>query len=113
MFQDEYDEPMLPVDIDFSRVITDRDLKVVNAPHQAKLSHELIAAAASYEAMKAWNEHREKNGEPASHATAKEFLAAASGFFIDHIVETKGLDYIDTVKAKHQAKEHHEQHFQD
>lgn len=30
--------------------------------HEAKFSHELIAGAASYEAMKAYNKHREENG---------------------------------------------------
>ncbi|KAF9222948.1 hypothetical protein BS17DRAFT_707562, partial [Gyrodon lividus] len=78
--------------------------KVVNEPHKAKLSHELIAAAASYEAMKAWNDHLEKNGKPASHAKAKEILAAASGAFIDGIFESKGLDAIDGLRAK--SKDH-------
>jgi len=78
--------------------------EVVNAKHKAPLSHELIAAAASYEAAKAYQSHVEKNGKPVSHAKAKEFLAAASGAFIDHIVETKGLDYVDKQKAKHHAE---------
>jgi hypothetical protein len=61
--------------------------------HKAHLSHELIAAAASYEvcnlldysqalyfnifviqAMKAYHHHCEKNGQPVSHAQAKEIL---------------------------------------
>ncbi|KAG1818717.1 uncharacterized protein BJ212DRAFT_1347154 [Suillus subaureus] len=79
--------------------------EVTNAPHKAKLSHELIAAAASYEAMKAYNDHCEKNGKPASHDKAKEILAGFAGAFIDHMVETKGLDLLDSQKAKHQAKE--------
>ncbi|KAG1728523.1 uncharacterized protein EDB91DRAFT_1161796 [Suillus paluster] len=79
--------------------------QVNNAPHQAQLSHELIAAAASYEAMKAYNKHCEKNGKPASHDTAKEIMAAGAGFFIDRLVETKGLDYVDKQKTKHHAKE--------
>ncbi|KAH7924526.1 hypothetical protein BV22DRAFT_1066623 [Leucogyrophana mollusca] len=78
---------------------------VQNAPHKAELSHELIAAAASFAAMKAYNNHLEKEGKPASHDTAKELLAAAGGAFIDRMVETKGLDFIDKQKAKHQAKE--------
>ncbi|OAX35130.1 hypothetical protein K503DRAFT_746368 [Rhizopogon vinicolor AM-OR11-026] len=73
--------------------------------HKAQLSHELIAAAASYEAMKAYNKHCEKNGTPASHDTAKEIMAAGAGFFIDRIVETKGLDFFDKQKAQHHAKE--------
>ncbi|KAH0826185.1 hypothetical protein J3R83DRAFT_5617 [Lanmaoa asiatica] len=74
--------------------------KVINEPHKAKLSHELIAAAASYEAMKAYNDHCEKQGKPVSHSTAKEIMAAASGAFIDRIIETKGLDAIDKARSK-------------
>ncbi|KAF9534296.1 CipC-like protein [Crepidotus variabilis] len=79
--------------------------QVVNAPHKAELSHELIAAAASYEAAKEYEKHVAKNGQPPSHEKAKEILAALSGGFIDRIVETKGLDYVDTQKAKHHAKQ--------
>jgi hypothetical protein len=31
-------------------------------PHEAKISHELIAAAASYEAAKAYEDHVAENG---------------------------------------------------
>ncbi|EEB92221.1 hypothetical protein MPER_09301 [Moniliophthora perniciosa FA553] len=75
--------------------------QVVNAPHKAELSHELIAGAASYEAAKAYEEHCERNGQPESHAKAKEIFAGFAGAFIDRMVETKGLDYIDNEKAKH------------
>ncbi|KDR70015.1 hypothetical protein GALMADRAFT_214784 [Galerina marginata CBS 339.88] len=78
---------------------------VVNAPHKAELSHELIAAAASYEAAKQYEKHVAANGKPSSHSEAKEILAGLSGAFIDRMVETKGLDYVDTEKAKHHAKE--------
>ncbi|KAJ3484547.1 hypothetical protein NLI96_g5573 [Meripilus lineatus] len=78
--------------------------QVTNAPHKAHFSHEMIAAAASYEAAKAYEEHCERNGQPESHAKAKEILAGLTGAFIDRIVETKGLDYIDTQKAKHHGK---------
>ncbi|KAF9055326.1 hypothetical protein BDZ89DRAFT_1125091 [Hymenopellis radicata] len=82
--------------------------EVVNAPHKATLSHELIAAAASFEAAKAYEDHCAKNGKPASHAMAKELLAGFSGAFIDRMVETKGLDAFDKEeahrKAKHQAE---------
>ncbi|KAF8805503.1 CipC-like protein [Phlegmacium glaucopus] len=79
--------------------------EVTNAPHKAKLSHELLAAAASYEAAKAYEDHVAANGQPDSHAKAKEILAALSGGFIDRMVETKGLDFVDHEKAKHHAKE--------
>ncbi|KAG8214353.1 hypothetical protein J3R82DRAFT_9324 [Butyriboletus roseoflavus] len=84
--------------------------QVVNAPHKAKLSHELIAAAASFEAMKTWNEHKTKNGEQVNHAMAKEILAAASGAFIDRMIETKGLDAIDKYKVKQQSEGHHDEY---
>ncbi|KIK03211.1 hypothetical protein K443DRAFT_676874 [Laccaria amethystina LaAM-08-1] len=73
--------------------------------HKAHLSHELIAAAASYEAAKAYEKHCADNGKPSSHAKAKELLAGFSGAFIDRVVETKGLDFVDKQKAKHHAKE--------
>ncbi|KAI9932634.1 hypothetical protein ASPWEDRAFT_33535 [Aspergillus wentii DTO 134E9] len=79
-------------------------------PHEASLSHELIAGAASFEAAKAYENHVAENGKPDSHATAKELLAGFAGAFVDREVETKGLDFIDREKAKHQAKEHYEEH---
>ncbi|KAK0435771.1 hypothetical protein EV421DRAFT_1716455 [Armillaria borealis] len=75
--------------------------QVVNAPHKAELSHELIAAAGSYEAAKAYEKHCSEHGQPPSHEKAKELLASFSGAFVDRTVETKGLNYVDSVKAKH------------
>ncbi|EIM88444.1 uncharacterized protein STEHIDRAFT_120613 [Stereum hirsutum FP-91666 SS1] len=79
--------------------------QATNAPHKAELSHELIAGAASYEAAKAWEKHLAANGKPASHAEATELLAGFAGAFVDRLVETKGLDYVDKEKAKRQAKQ--------
>ncbi|KAH7914327.1 hypothetical protein BJ138DRAFT_1098741 [Hygrophoropsis aurantiaca] len=84
--------------------------QVTNAPHKAELSHELLAGAAAYEAAKAWENKRASEGIPDDHAKAKEFLAAVSGAFIDRMVETKGLDKYDEIRAKAKAKsaEHYE-----
>ncbi|KIK93475.1 hypothetical protein PAXRUDRAFT_828938 [Paxillus rubicundulus Ve08.2h10] len=71
--------------------------------HTAKLSHELVAAAASYEAAKAYEHHVAKNGKPVNHKKAVELLAALTGGFIDRIAETKGLDAVDKERAKHDA----------
>ncbi|KAJ7620478.1 hypothetical protein DFH06DRAFT_1234108 [Mycena polygramma] len=73
--------------------------------HKAALSHELLAAAASYEAAKAYEKHCAQNngGQPEPHAKAKELLAGFAGAFIDRMVETKGLDAIDKEKAKHEG----------
>ncbi|KAG5351314.1 hypothetical protein E4T56_gene11416 [Termitomyces sp. T112] len=86
--------------------------QVTNAPHKAELSHELIAAAASYEAAKAYENHVATNGRPDSHAKAKEIMAGFAGAFVDRMVETKGLDFVDKERAKHQAKEHYQDQLQ-
>ncbi|KAJ5633646.1 hypothetical protein N7528_001488 [Penicillium herquei] len=77
--------------------------------HEASWSHELIAGAASYEAAKAYENHCAQNGQPASHAEAKELMAGFAGAFIDREVETKGLDFIDSEKAKYRARQHIEE----
>ncbi|KAF8650741.1 hypothetical protein AX14_008569 [Amanita brunnescens Koide BX004] len=79
--------------------------------HKAKLSHELIAGAAAYEAAKAYNAHCAKNGKPNSHEKAMELFAGFSGAVIDRMVETKGLDFYDREKAKHEAKKYAKSHF--
>lgn len=43
-------------------------------------------------------------GKPVSHQFAKELLAGFAGGEVDRLAETKGADYIDREKAKHQAK---------
>ncbi|CDH57157.1 predicted protein [Lichtheimia corymbifera JMRC:FSU:9682] len=60
---------------------------------------------ASYEAAKAYNDHCAANGEEPDHAKAKEFMAAAAGAFIDKMIETKGLDYLDKYKARKHAED--------
>ncbi|CRG88998.1 hypothetical protein PISL3812_06033 [Talaromyces islandicus] len=74
--------------------------------HDASLVHELIAGAASYEAAKAYENHVAENGQPDSHAKAKEIMAGFAGAFVDREVETRGLDFIDREKAKYQARQH-------
>jgi len=68
--------------------------------HKAKLSHELISGAATYEAAKAYEEHSKKHGKPTSHEKAKEVFAGFSGVAVDRFVETKGLDFINKDKGK-------------
>ncbi|KAI6014738.1 hypothetical protein BKA83DRAFT_4344092 [Pisolithus microcarpus] len=84
--------------------------EVENAPHEAKLSHELIAGAASFAAMRAYDAHLKSKGEPANHALAKELIAGFAGAAVDHFVETKGLDKYDEYKEKKRLKEQAEQH---
>ncbi|KIJ37199.1 hypothetical protein M422DRAFT_781888 [Sphaerobolus stellatus SS14] len=84
----------------------------VEPGHKAHISHELIAAAASYEAAKAYEQHVSANGKPDSHAQAKEIMAGLAGAFIDRLAETKGEDFYDKEKAKHAAKKHAHENFE-
>ena len=43
---------------------------------------------------------------PAHFSDYRFRSAGLAGAFVDRIVETKGLDYIDKQKAVHHAKEH-------
>ena len=69
------------------------------------MSHEVIAGAASFYAMHEFEEHQRESGEEVSHGFAKEMLAGFAGAGVDRIAETKGADFIDKEKAKHEAKQ--------
>ncbi|KAG5654007.1 hypothetical protein H0H81_008316 [Sphagnurus paluster] len=56
--------------------------QVTNSTNKASLPHELIAAAASYEAAQAYEKHCAKNGKPPSHAKAKELLCALQSLLL-------------------------------
>jgi hypothetical protein len=73
-------------------------------PHESKLSHELVGSAAAFEGMRLWEQHQRKEGKTLNHGVAKELLAAAVGFEVDKLVESKGLDFVDREEAKHHAK---------
>lgn len=47
--------------------------------HESKFSHELVAGAASFEAMRAYEQHEAREGKPANHALAKELLVGFAG----------------------------------
>ncbi|KAK2465680.1 hypothetical protein APHAL10511_002224 [Amanita phalloides] len=79
--------------------------------HKAKLSHELLAAAVSYQAAKAYNEHCARNGHPNNHETATKVFAAISGAIVDRMIETKGHDFIDKRKAMHDMHKYGQTHF--
>lgn len=96
--------------------------------HESHLSHELIAGAASFAGMKAFEDHQRKEGtspppipptrqrltkcvppgKTVSHSTAKEILAALAGAEVDKLAETKGLDQVDKIKAHEHAKKNAE-----
>ncbi|KAG8886778.1 hypothetical protein FRB98_001002 [Tulasnella sp. 332] len=93
--------------------------EVEKAPHKAKLSHQLIAGAAAFEECPrgtlnvvelelgyfapAYEHHEASNGTKVRFALIKSVVAAAIGAYIDRIVESKGLDWLDKEKAKKEA----------
>ncbi|KAG0044480.1 hypothetical protein BGZ83_010306 [Gryganskiella cystojenkinii] len=67
--------------------------------HSGHWSHELIAGAAAFAAMK---HHEDATG--GKHKLTKEIFAALAAAEADKIFETKGLDFIDRQKAKHETE---------
>lgn len=79
--------------------------EVYNNPsaNKGSWSHELIAGAAAYEAMK-----MHESGIDGSHKFTKEIFAGLAGAETDKLIETKGLDFIDREKATRQARQNAE-----
>ncbi|EMC94133.1 hypothetical protein BAUCODRAFT_36602 [Baudoinia panamericana UAMH 10762] len=73
--------------------------------HEGKFSHELIAGGASFMAMKVFEDQQRKEGKVVNHQFAKELLAGIAGGEVDKLCETKGADYVDRERAKHEAKQ--------
>ncbi|OCL14371.1 EXS-domain-containing protein [Glonium stellatum] len=89
--------------------------QVYNGDDQNKSSwgHELVAGGAAFAGFKAFEDHQRKEGKPVSHQFAKELLAGFAGAEVDKLAETKGEDFFDKEKAKHQAKQRAEQMYDD
>lgn len=50
-------------------------------------------------------ENKQRNdGKAVSHGFAKEMIAAFAGAEVDKLMETKGMDFIDSERAKHHAQ---------
>ncbi|KAJ7639870.1 CipC1 protein [Mycena polygramma] len=71
--------------------------------HKSRMSHQLLANAASFVAACEFEKHCEANGRPQSHAEAKALRAGFAGAFIDKEIENRGLDLIDKQKVKFDA----------
>jgi len=76
--------------------------------NQSSFGHEVIAGGAAFAGFKAFEDHQRKEGKPVSHQFAKELLAGFAGAEVDKLAETKGEDFYDRERAKHQAKENAE-----
>jgi hypothetical protein len=99
-------------------------------PNEASFGHEVVGGAAAFGAMKVFEDHQRKEGslprfgnlshhppQPAylhigktvNHAFAKELLAGFAGAEVDRLAETKGEDFVDRERAKHEAKKRSEE----
>ncbi|KAK7555217.1 hypothetical protein IWX49DRAFT_606175 [Phyllosticta citricarpa] len=76
--------------------------------NESSLGHELLAGGAAFAGFKAFEDHQRKEGKPVNHAFAKEVLAGFAAAEVDKLAETKGADWVDREKAKHQAKKNAE-----
>ncbi|OCK76387.1 hypothetical protein K432DRAFT_385480 [Lepidopterella palustris CBS 459.81] len=74
----------------------------------ASLGHEILAGGAAFAGFKAFEDHQRKEGKPVSHAFAKELVAGFAAAEVDKLAETKGEDFFDRERTKHQAKKHAE-----
>ena len=61
------------------------DIVYQGGTHESKFSHELVAGAASFEAMKVFENHQRQGGQAVSHGTAKEMLAAFAGAEVGNV----------------------------
>lgn len=82
-----------------------------NDDHKGSLSHEVLAGAASFAALKHFEDDRRKDGQPVKHQFAKEALAAFAGAEADKLAETKGLNAVDREKVKRQAQDQAQQQY--
>jgi hypothetical protein len=73
-------------------------------PH-AKWSHELLAGAAGYEAMRKYEKHRESEGITGRHEEGKEIIAGLAAAEADKLVETRGVEHLDRERARRQSAE--------
>ncbi|CAG8702057.1 12295_t:CDS:2, partial [Cetraspora pellucida] len=74
--------------------------------HKGHLTHEIIVGAAAFEAMRHFEKkYEEKTGQKDKFAFAKEALVALAAAEVEKLIETKGLDSFDKMKAKRHAQE--------
>jgi len=79
--------------------------QVYGGEHDGSLTHELLAGAAGFEAMRKYEKHRESEGITEHHELGKEMLAGFAAAECDKLFETRGLDFIDRERARHGAQE--------
>jgi hypothetical protein len=72
-------------------------------PHE--MTHELIAGAAGFEAMRMYEHHREREGIPEHHELAKELLAGFATAEVDKHFDRGRYGHLDREQAMFQARD--------
>jgi hypothetical protein len=75
-----------------------------DTPHH-EVTHELMAGAAGFEALRLFEKHREKEGAPQHHELAKEMLAGLAAAEVEKLFEKGLYNHLDREKAKQAAQE--------
>jgi len=73
-------------------------------PHH-EVTHELLAGAAAFEAMRMYEHHREREGIPVHHELAKELLAGFIGAELDKHFDGGRYGHLNLHEAKRLARE--------
>ncbi|CAF1147390.1 unnamed protein product [Rotaria sordida] len=71
--------------------------------HHLSWTHELIARAAGFAAMKTYEDNVRNTGEQVSYPLMKEMLADIAAAEIDKLFETQALGFLDREQAKRRA----------
>jgi hypothetical protein len=72
---------------------------------QHEVTHELLAGAAAFEAMRMYENHRVREGIPERHELGKELLAGFVGAEIDKHFENDRYGHLNRHEAKRLARE--------
>jgi hypothetical protein len=70
-----------------------------------EVTHELLAGAAAFEAMRMYEHHREREGIPVRHELAKELLAGFVGAEIEKHFEQDRYGHLNRRQARRLAEE--------
>jgi hypothetical protein len=69
------------------------------------VSHELLAGAAGFEAVRMYEHHRERDGVREHDTLGKEMLAGLAAAEVDKHFASRRLDHLDRQEAKRQAQQ--------
>src|SRR5208283_4099350 len=74
-------------------------------PH-TDVTHELLAGAAAFEAVRMYEHHREREGIVEHHELGKEMLAGFAAAEIDKHFQEGRFGHLDREQARRMAREH-------